>query len=97
MNSRLHNHVCDLARGTRGGFAAKLAEAWLSADSVNQAVLNKAFPHIFKAQQPGFHEYKDFVRELAETGMPVPDCDYAQALCDWVDRAKELADSETLP
>jgi len=95
MNSRLHNHVCGLARGTQGGFAAKLADAWLAADSGNQRVLNKSFPHIFKAPAPGFHEYKDFVRNLAKK-MPVFD-DCEKVLLDIIADATELNDAETLP
>jgi len=95
MNSRLHDHVCRLARGGQGGFAAKLADAWLVADSTNQARLNKAFPLLLSAPAPGFHEYKDFVRELAQ--MPSPRFDHAHVLATLVERAKELADAETLP
>ena len=33
--------------GHRGGFAAKLAEAWCHADAGNRAKLEAAFPNIF--------------------------------------------------
>ena len=36
-----------LCQGARGGFAAKLAEAWCHADAGNRAKLEAAFPNIF--------------------------------------------------
>lgn len=36
-----------LFAGDRGGFAAKLGEAWCHADSGNRAKLEAAFPNIF--------------------------------------------------
>lgn len=95
MNSRLHRHVLRMAEGSHGGFAAKLADAWLTADSSNQAALKKAFPDLLKAPPPSFGEYKAFVRRLADA--KVKDDDFAQTFGDWVDQAKELADAETLP
>lgn len=97
MNSRLHNHVCSVANGTRGGFAAKLADAWLAADSGNQAALNKAFPRIFQAPSPTFGEYKDFVRDLANSTIPANFEHCEIVLKQWVKLAKGLADAETLP
>lgn len=40
--------VADLIRGARGGFAAKLAEAWQVADSGNQKKIEAAFQHLFR-------------------------------------------------
>lgn len=36
-----------LLRGARGGFAAKLADAWCVADSGNRAILQTVFLNIF--------------------------------------------------
>ena len=35
-----------------GGFAARLADAWLRADSVNSAKLAAAFPELIEKYQP---------------------------------------------
>lgn len=43
----LHDHVCRLTEGSRGGFAAKLAESWLRADKGNRDKLGVAFPNLF--------------------------------------------------
>lgn len=44
------DHIQTLLRGDRGGFAAKLAEAWCHADGGNRAAIKKAFPHIFNPE-----------------------------------------------
>lgn len=50
----VHDHVCRLAQGMRGGFAAKLAESWLHADNGNQKKLTAAFPDLFTLK--GWHD-----------------------------------------
>jgi hypothetical protein len=76
MNTLLHDHVIDLARGSRGGFASKLADAWLKADSGNQKTLNEAFPHLFRL--PTSPEAAvAFVESLANLQMPALDRDAA--------------------
>lgn len=42
-----HYVIHHLSPGARGGFAARLAEAWCHADSGNRAKLEAAFPNIF--------------------------------------------------
>lgn len=41
------DYIKTLLRGDRGGFAAKIAEAWCHADSGNRRAVERTFPGIF--------------------------------------------------
>lgn len=84
MKEGLHDKVCEMARGSRGGFVAKLAEAWLHADSGNQQKIQQAFPDLFWIE-PTYEELHDFVTAFAASKMQDN-----QALRGWAELARTL-------
>lgn len=47
-----------------GGFASKLADAWMAADSTNASRLRDAFPEMARKYGPGTALHRDMVDDL---------------------------------